>query len=458
VSETLPGGLRYSVLGGARSGLAVARLLARRGARVFLSDRAPAEKMHAAAAALDEAGVAHEFGVNSRRVLEADTVVVSPGVPSDAPLIREALEAGIGVASELAVASWFCPAPIVAITGTNGKTTTTVLAGRMFSDARRPSVVAGNIGTAFSEVVGTLAPDAVAVLEVSSFQLDFVRSFRPKVAAILNITPDHLDRYQHRFENYVAAKQRIFRNQGAGDVLIYNEDDDVTRSAVTGAVSPAVELLPFSVRRPLPKGAFLSGGVLTVVTGGTRHDLIPAGEISIRGEHNLANAMAAALAAIVMGVPPASIRATLRNFKGVEHRLEFVRDLDGITYVNDSKATNVDSVWYALRSFDRPLVVLMGGRDKGNDYERLREPVKQNVRAIIAIGESAGKVRAAFSPVVPVESAASMNEAVDAARRLARAGDIVLLSPACASFDWFDNYEHRGRVFKDAVMSLVAGS
>ena len=293
---------------------------------------------------------------------------------------------------------------------------------------------------------------------MSSFQLDFVRSFRPKVAAILNITPDHLDRYQHRFENYVAAKQRIFRNQGAGDVLIYNEDDDVTRSAVTGAAGSALELLPFSVRRPQAQGAFLSDGVLTVVRGGTRHEIIPAEAISIRGEHNLANAMAATLGAIVMGVPPASIRATLRNFKGVEHRLEFVRELDGIAYVNDSKATNVDAVWYALRSFDRPLVVLMGGRDKGNDYARLREPVEENVRAIIAIGESADKVRAAFSPVVPVESAASMDEAVAAARRLARRGDTVLLSPACASFDWFDNYEHRGRVFRDAVMSLASGT
>ncbi len=458
MSESLPGGLRYSVLGGARSGLAVAHLLASRGATVFLSDSAPREKMHSAAAALEAIGVSFEFGINSRRVLDAETVVVSPGVPSDAPLVKEALARGIGVVSELEVASWFCPAPVVAITGTNGKTTTTVLTGRMLSDARRASVVAGNIGTAFSEVVGNLNGDAVAVLEVSSFQLDYVRSFRPKVAAILNITPDHLDRYGHSFENYIAAKERIFANQGTGDVLIYNADDDVTRTAVTRDVPPPVELLPFSVRRHLDRGAFLSGGVLTVATGGKRHDIVRADAISIRGEHNLANAMAASLAAIVMGVPPASIRSTLRNFKGVEHRLEFVRELDRIVYVNDSKATNVDSVWYALRAFDRPLIVLMGGRDKGNDYGRLREPVQENVRAVVAIGESADKVRAAFAPVVRVESAATMGEAVSAARRLAHPGDIVLLSPACASFDWFENYEHRGRVFKEAVMSLASGS
>jgi len=457
VSDPLPGGLRYSVLGGARSGLAVARLLAARGARVFLSDSAPPEKMRSAAAALDAMGVAYEFGVNSRRVLDADTVVVSPGVPSSAPLVTEALAKGIGVVSELEVASWFCPAPVVAITGTNGKTTTTVLTGRMFSDARMASVVAGNIGTAFSEVVGGLSGNAVAVLEVSSFQLDFIRTFRPKVAAILNITPDHLDRYGHSFEKYTAAKERVFRNQRTGDVLIYNADDEVTATAVKRDAAPQVQLLPFSIRQPLKEGAFLSGEVLTVAAGDKRHEIVRTEAISIRGEHNLANAMAASLAAIVMGVPPASVRATLKNFKGVEHRLEFVRELDGIVYVNDSKATNVDSVWYALRAFDRPLVVLMGGRDKGNDYARLRDPVRENVRAVIAIGESADKVRASFAPLVPVETAATMGEAVSAARRLARAGDIVLLSPACASFDWFENYEHRGRVFKEIVMSLMSG-
>jgi UDP-N-acetylmuramoylalanine--D-glutamate ligase len=248
-------------------------------------------------------------------------------------------------------------------------------------------------------------------------------------------------------------------NQGTGDVLIYNDDDEVTRAAVMRDAPAAVQLLPFSTRRVLNRGAYLSaGGVLTVVAGAKSHNVIAAAEISIRGEHNLANAMAASLAAVVMGVPPASVRATLRNFKGVEHRLEFVRELDSVMYVNDSKATNVDSVWYALRSFDRPLIVLMGGRDKGNDYARLREPVKEHVRAVIAIGESAGKVRSAFGGIVPVETAATMEGAVSAARGLAHVGDVVLLSPACASFDWFENYEHRGRVFKDVVRSLASGA
>jgi len=254
VAGKLPGGSRYSVLGGARSGLAVTRLLAVQGASVFLSDSATEEKMRAAAVALDAIGVAHEFGVNSERVLEADTIVVSPGVPSDAPIVKEAIARGIGVVSELEVASWFCPAPVVAITGTNGKTTTTVLAGRMFSDARMSPVVAGNIGTAFSEVVGKLKEDDLVVLEVSSFQLDYIRSFRPRVAVILNITPDHLDRYEHSFEKYKASKERIFMNQGAGDVIIFNDDDEVTRAAVTRDVPSAVQMLPFSTRRILARG------------------------------------------------------------------------------------------------------------------------------------------------------------------------------------------------------------
>ena len=449
-------GRAFSILGGARSGLAAARLLKAQGADVFLSDSAPAERMRGAADALEAIGVEAEFGANSRRVLEAETIVVSPGVRSDAPILKEALARGISVVSELEAASWFCAARIVAITGTNGKTTTTTLAGRMFSDARVPSVVAGNIGTAFSEVATAVGPGGVAVVEVSSFQLDFVQSFRPNVAVILNITPDHLDRYEHSFALYVAAKERVFRNQAAGDVLIYNADDDVTRAAVERDAPPGVALLPFTLRGMPERGAGLARGIVRIAGAAGTHDVVRAEEISIRGEHNLANAMAAALAAEAAGVSPASIRSTLRNFRGVEHRLEFVRALEGIDYVNDSKATNVDAVWYALRSFDRPLVVLMGGRDKGNEYARLRDPVRAHVRAIVAIGESAAAVQAAFADVVPVRVAGTMAEAVRAARALAQKGDTVLLSPACASFDWFDNYEHRGRVFKEIVAGLTS--
>ncbi len=449
-------GRRFSVIGAARSGLAVAKLLRERGADVFISEKARAEAMPEARDEIERSGIACEFGGNTGRVLEAGTVVVSPGVPSDAPVIRRALERGLEVVSELEVGSWFCPGPIVAITGTNGKTTTTTLAGRIFGDARYPSVVGGNIGTAFTQVVGDMAPGTVAILEVSSFQLDHVREFRPRVSAILNITPDHLDRYGHAFDKYIAAKQRVFARQGDGDWLIYNHDDEVVRGAVRTA-PPGVRLLPFSVLERMPEGAFLDGGEMVTVIGGRRSTIIAPEQISIRGIHNLANAMAATLAARCMEIPAASIRSTLKNFRGVEHRLEFVEEIDGIAFVNDSKATNVDSVWYALQSFANPLIVIMGGRDKGNDYTRLRPLVARSVKGIVAIGESAEKVVRAFADQVEVRHGGNMEQAVRTAAAMAVRGDVVLLSPACASFDWFRNYEHRGEVFKDVVRKMAAG-
>ncbi len=447
-------GKRFSVLGAARSGIAVAELLRAYGGEVFVSDQASPATMAAAKAQLDALGVRNEFGENSGRVLDADVVVLSPGVPSDAPRVREALAKGLKVVSEIEAASWFCQAQIAAITGTNGKTTTTTLLGRMLQDAKRPAAVGGNIGTAFAQIVRDAPAGATAILEISSFQLDHIETFRPGVAAILNITPDHLNRYGNSFDRYIDAKCRIFENQGSGDHLIYNADDEVTARAVTGRAPRLVRLHPFSLRAEESAGAFLRNGRL-LLGGSEPADVIAVNEISIRGAHNHANAMAATLAARILGVPVASLRATLRNFSGVEHRLEFVRELDGIQYVNDSKATNVDSVWYALQSFDRPIVVMLGGRDKGNDYSRLHDLVRRYVRTIVAIGESAENVKNAFAEIVPVTVSGNMEDAVRLARRLAEPGDVVLLSPACASFDWFANYEQRGRVFKEIVRSLV---
>ncbi|HCV42860.1 MAG TPA: UDP-N-acetylmuramoyl-L-alanine--D-glutamate ligase [Bacteroidetes bacterium] len=447
-------GKRFSVFGGARSGVAVAKLLKRHGARVFLSDKAAAEKMAQVAVELEAAGIDYEFGVNSERVLEGDVVVLSPGVPSDVPLVKESLAKGLKVTSEVEVASWFCMAPIVAITGTNGKTTTTTLTGRMFQDEKRECVVAGNIGTAFSQVVDQVGSDGAAVLEISSFQLDHIESFKPKIAVWLNITPDHLDRYDHSYEKYIESKCRIFKNQTAHDVLIYNVDDKTERSYVEKLAPPSVRKMAFSIHSKVDEGAFVQAGHLRTRMDGREEVVIGTDQISVRGMHNLYNAMAATLAARVMGTSTASIRATLKNFKGVEHRLELIREVNGVAYVNDSKATNVDSVWYALQSFDRPIVLFLGGRDKGNDYSRLTDPVKKHVRAIIAIGESADKVTKAFASIVSVVTAANMEEAVKIATRTATSGDVVLLSPACASFDWFENYEHRGRVFKQLVREL----
>ncbi len=447
-------GKRFSVIGGARSGVAVAKLLGAHGAKVFLSDKSPAEKMQQVSAELRIAGIPHEFGDNTERVLDADVIVLSPGVPSDMPLVKEALAKGRTVVSEVEAASWFCPSPIVAITGTNGKTTTTTLVGRMFDDTKRQSIVAGNIGTAFSQLVDQLTPAGVAVLEISSFQLDHIQTFKPKVSVWLNITPDHLDRYEHSYEKYIASKCRVFENQRAGDVLVYNADDNTERGYVERLAHPSVKKLAFSVYTKVNEGAYVEGGHMKTKLDGVTTDVIATDQISIRGVHNIYNAMAATLAAGALDVSTASIRATLKNFKGVEHRLEFVREVNGVAYVNDSKATNVDSVWYALQSFDKPIVLLLGGRDKGNDYSRLFDLVKMNVKAIVAIGESADKVQTVFAPLVSVTTATAMDRAVQTAATTATSGDVVLLSPACASFDWFDNYEHRGKVFKQLVGAL----
>jgi UDP-N-acetylmuramoylalanine--D-glutamate ligase len=447
-------GRRFSVIGAARSGVAVARLLHAAGAPVFVSDNAPKEKKAAAAAELERLGIDYEFGGHSPRAIDADVIVLSPGVPDSSPIVQQAAGRGRTIVSELEVSSWFCPGTIVAITGTNGKTTTTTLCGRMFEDARRPVVVGGNIDPAFADVVTSMSPDHTAVLEVSSFQLDHVETFRPRIAVLLNITPDHLDRYDHDMAKYVASKCRVFAHQGEGDSLIYNDDDATTREAVEKYLPTSVMRLPFSAHRTLSEGAWVSNGMISTGIGSKQTAIVPTADITIRGTHNLYNAMAATLSAQLLNVPVASLRATLRDFKGVEHRLEFVRALNGITYINDSKGTNVDSVWYALQSYDAPLIVLLGGRDKGNDYGRLRDLVRAHVKAIIAIGESADKVRTAFVDLVPVDVATSMDQAVSLATGRAVKGDIVLLSPACASFDWFDNYEHRGKVFKSIVSTL----
>lgn len=440
-----------SVIGAARSGVAVARLLQSQGARVFVSEKTGSEKLRAEAQALTELDLAHEFGGHSERVYDCSLMVVSPGVPGNAPVVVEARTRGITVVSEVEVASWFCRSPIVAITGTNGKTTTTTLIGRILGDAKKKHAVAGNIGTAFSSVVLELAPTHIAVLEISSFQLDYCETFRPRISAILNVTQNHMDRYDNSMERYAGAKARIFMNQASDDVLIYDSDDEWTSRIVQKA---RCRRLPFSIHQTLTEGAYVEGKQLVTVLNGKRNDIINVDEISIKGPHNLYDAMTATLVGRLVDVGPASIRATLKNFKGVEHRQEFVREVNGVRYYNDSKATSVDAVWYALQAFDRPIVLMLGGRDKGNDYSRVFDLVRKNVRAIVAMGESADKVEKAFSDLKPVKRANSIDDAVLLAQGLAQAGDVVLLSPACASFDWFENYEQRGKVFKELVKNL----
>ncbi|MBI5216146.1 MAG: UDP-N-acetylmuramoyl-L-alanine--D-glutamate ligase [Ignavibacteriae bacterium] len=443
-----------SIIGAARSGVAVAQLLRSQGANVFVSDKDLSEKVTSLIPHFKSLGVAYEFGQHTSRVFETDVLVLSPGVPSNAQVVLDALSKGIKVVSEIEVAGWFCLAQIIAITGSNGKTTTTTLTGRMFSDAGKRHAVAGNIGNAFSSVVSQLDSTSTAVLEVSSFQLDHIDTFHPNVSVILNITPDHLDRYSGSFDAYKGAKGKIFLNQTKADYLIYCYDDQQTKDLVFSKAISFVRALPFGVKREFESGAYVRDGKMFTCIEGKEQEIINAKEISIKGVHNLYNAMAATLASQVMGVSVASIRSTLKNFKGVEHRLEFVREVNGVRYINDSKATNIDSVSYALKAYEHPIVLLLGGRDKGNDYSALYEEVKKHVKTIIAIGESADKVVKSFEAQTKIERADSMKEAIEIAQRVSVAGDIVLLSPACASFDWFENYEHRGRVFKEFVHQL----
>jgi UDP-N-acetylmuramoylalanine--D-glutamate ligase len=281
--------------------------------------------------------------------------------------------------------------------------------------------------------------------------LDFIDTFRPKISVLLNITPDHMDRYDRSMEKYAASKARVFKNQRDDDVLLYNIDDAWTNKIVLNAFCRTIG---FSVRQKLAEGAFVEDGNLVTSIGGTRTEIIEIGRIFIKGVHNLYNSMAAVLVGQLLGVGASHIQSTLKTFEGVEHRLEFVRRINDVNYYNDSKATNVDSVWFALQSFKEPIVLFLGGRDKGNDYSRLTDLVRKQVKAIVAIGESANLVEQSFKGVAVIKKASSMEEAVDLGRFLAQPGDVVLLSPACASFDWFKNYEHRGEVFKQLVNKL----
>ncbi|HLA63113.1 MAG TPA: UDP-N-acetylmuramoyl-L-alanine--D-glutamate ligase [Rhodothermales bacterium] len=459
---------RVTVVGGARSGLAAARLLARRGARVFLTERGEAE--NGLTASLDAAGVQFEFGGHTARALDADFVVVSPGVPSTVKPVEQALRMKTPVFSEIEVASWFCRGPIVAITGSNGKTTTTSLTAHIVGESGHPMVVAGNIGYPFADYVDEVTDETAVVLEVSSFQLDHIATFRPKVSVLLNVTPDHLDRYDHDFQKYAASKFRVFENQRPGDWLIYNADDEVVAAPVAYAAQRR-GFLPYalSIERPVERGAYVRDGRVILALPAPdasgridpqspmirEEDLMSTSDLALRGRHNLYNSLAAAIAARAMEIRSDVVRQSLASFEGVPHRLEKVRTVHDVTFINDSKATNVNAVWYALESFPGNVVLIAGGRDKGNDYGPLKRLVEDKVKGLVALGESADKVLAELGPHAPQTARAqTMEEAIQYARLMAEPGDTVLLSPACASFDMFQNYEDRGDTFKRLVMSL----
>ncbi len=443
-----------TVAGGARSGVAVAELLHRKGAYVLVSDAGSLTPEFRKR--LEVADIRFEEGGHSDAAMKGDFLVVSPGVPDEASIIREYRSQGKQIVSEIEVASWYSQSRIIAVTGSNGKTTVVNWLADVWKRAGRPYLLAGNIGTAFSEVVEETSSEKDVILEVSSFQLDHIDRFRARVAVLLNITPDHLNRYQNQFENYIASKMKLPGHQTAEDTLIYGYDDPVVREQTEKLERSSSHpvLLPFSSELDVP-GACLQEGVIRLRTDVYNEEVLPMKQIALPGQHNLRNGLAVALTARVCEIDSEPIRESLTGFEGVPHRLQKVRKVDGVVWYNDSKATNVNAVWYALTSFDKPVVLIMGGRDKGNDYSELSPEIRKKVKAIVAIGEGRNAIKTQLDGVAPViRFADSMHEAVEKCYRIAEQGDVVLLSPACASFDMFDSYEDRGHRFIQSVLAL----
>jgi len=443
-------GRSIGIIGMARSGVAVARLIKSRGGIPLVSDLKAADKLVHEINELKTFDIQFETGGHSERLLRSDFIIPSPGVPNDSEIMKKVTDMGIPLFSEIEVASWFCRGRIIAVTGSNGKTTTTSLIGAILETAGRNHVVCGNIGRAFSAAVDEVPEDGYAVVEVSSFQLEYIMDFKPHIALILNITPDHLDRYEN-FNAYKEAKYRITENQAPEDFLVINADDQVCSQ---DDLKTDARIIRFSIIREMPVGVFKRGETLIGIVDKKEYDIIRTKDIRIPGPHNLQNAAAASLAALLLGIEPEVMAETLRQFPGVEHRLEEVAILAGIRFVNDSKATNVDAVCYALKSFDSPICLIAGGRDKGGDFEPMIECGRKNIKEIILLGEARHKMFEAMGKIFPTQFAESMDDAVRKAFAAASPGEVVLLSPACASFDMYENYEHRGRDFKRAVMAL----
>jgi len=438
------------VVGAGKSGQAVSRFLASREVLVTLTDTKKQEDLE-----LDvPAGVSLSLGfyplVSSGRW---DLIVVSPGVPAHVPLAAEGRRLGIPVIGELELAWWFIRSPVVAVTGTNGKTTTTALLGELFRQAGRRTLVAGNIGVPLITEVGNYGPGDVIVAEVSSFQLETTRDFRPRVAVILNLTPDHLDRHG-TMEAYTGAKATIFANQQAPDWTVLNFDDPRTRAL---ASRTRAKVLFFSRRHKLEQGVFIQDGRIMARAGGKEADVCPVETLGIPGAHNVENALAATAAGWVSGIEPSVMGRALAAFRGVPHRLELVGRVGGVEFINDSKATNPDAAVRALDAYPGPVVLIAGGRNKGNDFSAFMEKAKEAVRVLVVLGECAPEMAAAASRagLAEVLWARDLPAAVQLARKAARPGEVVLLSPACASWDMFQNYEERGDLFRRLVGKLV---
>ncbi len=442
---------RIVVLGGGESGVGSAVLAKVKGNEVFLSDMGQIAEKYAAV--LDEWDIPYEQGKHTEElILNADEVIKSPGIPSTAPMVKKLIDGGVSVISEIEYAGRYDSAKKVCITGSNGKTTTTSLIYHLLRNAGLNVGLGGNIGKSYAYQVATEQHD-IYVLELSSFQLDNVYDFKADIAIITNITPDHLDRYDYNMENYVKAKFRITRNMSSDDCFIFCSDDEITIRHLDQIVMKA-QKLPFTQKTEVAQGAFVKEDKMIVRYKNEECDMYLQ-ELALGGKHNIYNSMAAAIAAKAMDIDNAVIREGLATFQAVEHRLEKVLSIRDVLYINDSKATNVDSALYALECQTKPVVWIVGGTDKGNDYSSLVPLVKEKVKAIICMGLDNRKIHDSFGDIVSeMHDVTSAKDAVQLASRLAKPGDVVLLSPCCASFDLFKNYEDRGRQFKDAVRNL----
>src|SRR5580693_7816950 len=443
------------VVGLGKSGVASALFLKAHGARVTVSDTKSGDELHNEIPVLLDNGIAVETGGHGERTFRGqDLIVVSPGVPVDTPALVQARNLGEPVIGEIELAAQFLPGPIVAITGSNGKTTTTTLVGEIMTAGGHSALVGGNIGTPAISLAEHAKPETAIVLEVSSFQLETIKTFRPKVAVVLNVTPDHLDRHR-TFDAYVDAKARIFENQGGTDFAVLNADDP---TCVAMAARTKAQVFWFSRQKEVQQGAWVRDGTIVFRDASGQREIMLISEIPLKGAHNLENVLAAVCAGALMGCTPEKIRLAVREFKAVEHRLEFVATIRGVDYYNDSKATNVDATIKALESFPANIHLILGGKDKGSDYSVLNDLLRQRVKRVYTIGAAAAKIESQIRGTAIIIHAETLENAIKRASESAQPGDIVLLAPACASFDQFRSYEHRGKVFKDVVRAMATAA
>jgi len=444
---------RVLVVGAGKSGISAARFLREQGAKVTISDSRSAAALAGEIPALMDAGIMVEAGGHGLLTFRRqDLIVVSPGVPMDTPEVRQVVALGMPVIGELELASRFLKGQVIAITGSNGKTTTTTLVGEILKRGGMETLVGGNIGLPVIDLIAESRPGTWNVLEVSSFQLETVVEFRPRIAAVLNITPDHLDRHK-TFANYAAAKARITERQDAEDFLVLNGEN---KDAQMVAARTRAQVFWFSTRRPIKQGSFVHGEsvVFLAKEGGKAEPVMPVSEISLRGAHNVENVLAAVTIARLAGVPSDLIRVGVREFKAVEHRLELVRVSNGVEFYNDSKATNVDAAMKALASFPGGVHLILGGKDKDSAYTQMAGLLRERAVVVYTIGSAAEKIGRELGGVVKIVEAGTLEVAVAEAAKAASPGDVVLLSPACSSFDQFESYEHRGRRFRELVAAL----